>query len=574
MDPVNPTTQTAGERPKLIGVARAVYESGLLSLEKALVFQETLLVKKAKAIEDLGPEGISPYQVAKAIADIFHFPLLDLSDVDKKLVFESPISERLMREHELLGLWQRGKRLFCAMADPTQMAAISAVEFQTGLSVEPVVVEYDKLVPLVRLVRHRTDAMTRELGAEVAREEAQETREVDLAQEEVEDAPVVRFIRKILMDAIESNASDIHLEPYESFMRVRYRLDGVLHEVAEPPVALRERLAARLKILSRMDIAEKRLPQDGRIRLAMPQGEPIDFRVSSLPTLFGEKIVLRILKTDTSLLHIDRLGLEPRQKEWLLEAIGRPYGMIIVTGPTGSGKTVTLYTCLKILNQVDINISTAEDPVEIIMPGLNQVQINERAGLTFANAMRAFLRQDPDVIMVGEMRDFETADIAIKAAQTGHLVFSTLHTNDAPSSVERLRNMGVAPFNIASSLLLLVAQRLVRRLCPTCKTPQEMTKEALLANGFSEEDSQEPFTVFAPKGCHRCNQTGYKGRVAIYQMLKVTPILQEMILKNASTLELEAQSMKEEAMNLRQAGLLKVKAGVTSLAEVEGMTNI
>ncbi len=392
------------------------------------------------------------------------------------------------------------------------------------------------------------------------------------ASAEVDDAPVVRFLQKLLLDAIGEGASDLHFEPYEKFYRVRFRLDGQMREVAQPPIAIKERLSTRIKVLSRLDIAEKRVPQDGRMKLALSGQRAIDFRVSTLPTLYGEKIVMRILDASQAKMGIEALGYEPEQKQLLLDAVQRPYGMVLVTGPTGSGKTVSLYTCLNILNKPDINISTAEDPAEIQMAGINQVNVNEKAGLTFANSLRAFLRQDPDVIMVGEIRDLETADIAIKAAQTGHMVLSTLHTNDAPGTLVRLANMGVAPFNIASSIILITAQRLARKLC-ACKQPIELPKEAFIGAGFAAADLDGSWIPYKPVGCERCKGSGYKGRLGIYQVMPITESMQDMILKNASAMDIGREAQKNGVRDLRQSGLQKVKQGITSLEEVLGCTN-
>ena len=390
---------------------------------------------------------------------------------------------------------------------------------------------------------------------------------------DVEDAPVVKYIQKILLDAISAGASDIHFEPYERYYRIRYRVDGILAEVAQPPLAIKDKVASRIKVISRLDIAEKRVPQDGRMKLMLTKNKAIDFRVSTLPTLYGEKIVMRILDSSGVKLGIEALGYEPDQQKHLLDAIGRPYGMVLVTGPTGSGKTVSLYTCLNILNQPGINISTAEDPAEIQLPGVNQVNVNDKAGLTFATALRAFLRQDPDIVMVGEIRDLETADIAIKAAQTGHLVLSTLHTNDAPSTLVRMQNMGVAPFNIASSVILITAQRLGRKLCTQCKQPEDIPPEALLRAGFAEEDLDGSWQPYGPVGCDHCKGSGYKGRVGIYQVLPITDEMRQLIMRNGSAIDIADQARREGIRDLRQSGLLKVRAGITSLEEIEAVTN-
>jgi type IV pilus assembly protein PilB len=399
-----------------------------------------------------------------------------------------------------------------------------------------------------------------------------QAKQEEAASVEVDDAPVVRFLQKLLLDAITEGASDLHFEPYEKFYRVRFRVDGVLREVAQPPLAIRERLVTRIKVVSKLDISEKRVPQDGRMKLALSGQRAIDFRVSTLPTLYGEKVVMRILDPSQAKMGIDSLGYEPEQRDSLVAAISRPYGMVLVTGPTGSGKTVSLYTCLNLLNQPGVNISTAEDPVEIQLPGINQVNINDKAGLNFANAMRAFLRQDPDILMVGEIRDLETADIAIKAAQTGHMVMSTLHTNNAPATLARLLNMGVPAFNIVSSVNLITAQRLARRLC-TCKQPADLSKEALLSAGFAESDLDGSWVTYKPVGCDRCKGTGYKGRAGIYEVMPVTPPIQEIILRGGSAPEIARQAERDGVKNLRQSGLLKARQGLTSVEEVLGCTN-
>jgi type IV pilus assembly protein PilB len=440
-----------------------------------------------------------------------------------------------------------------------------------------VVVEHDKLVKLIEAssqsVAQSLDAIVGDdVDFEDLIQESPEQTKDEAASVEVDDAPVVRFLQKLLLDAITEGASDLHFEPYEKFYRIRFRVDGVLREVAQPPLAIRERLVTRIKVISKLDISEKRVPQDGRMKLALSGQRAIDFRVSTLPTLYGEKVVMRILDPSQAKMGIDALGYEPEQKQALLDAIHRPYGMVLVTGPTGSGKTVSLYTCLNILNQPGVNISTAEDPAEIQLPGINQVNVNEKAGLTFASAMRAFLRQDPDIIMVGEIRDLETADIAIKAAQTGHLVMSTLHTNDAPSTLTRLANMGVPAFNIVSSVILITAQRLARRLC-TCKQPADLSKDALLAAGYSEADLDGSWVPYKPVGCDRCKGTGYKGRVGIYEVMPITEEIQRIILKGGSSLEIAQQAQREGVKNLRQSGLLKARQGVTSVEEVLGCTN-
>jgi len=462
------------------------------------------------------------------------------------------------------------------VSDPANMQALEEVRFKTNLVIEPVVVEDDKLGSAIHKILEASGATLKDAAnlddLEVDMQEAggATTLEEDA---EVEDAPVVKYIQKILLDAIAGGASDIHFEPYERFYRIRYRVDGILHEVAQPPLAIKDKVASRIKVVSRLDIAEKRVPQDGRMKLMLSKTKAIDFRVSTLPTLYGEKIVMRILDASGVKLGIEALGYEPDQQQSLLAAIGRPYGMILVTGPTGSGKTVSLYTCLNILNQPGINISTAEDPVEIQLPGVNQVNVNDKAGLTFATALRAFLRQDPDIVMVGEVRDLETADIAIKAAQTGHLVLSTLHTNDAPTTLTRLLNMGVAPFNVASSVILITAQRLGRKLCTHCKRPEDIPPEALLRAGFSEEDLDGSWQAFAAVGCDHCGGTGYKGRIGIYEVMTISDEMRTLIMRSGNALEIADLAQREGIRNLRQSGLLKVKAGLMSLEEIEAVTN-
>jgi type IV pilus assembly protein PilB len=463
-----------------------------------------------------------------------------------------------------------------ATADPSDQRAAEKIKFATQLSVDWIIAEYDKLSKMVdATATTATEAMEEIIGGdfefdENATDTAPETSQANTA--EVEDAPVVRFLHKMLMDAFSMRASDLHFEPYEHTYRVRFRIDGQLREIASPPTAIKEKLASRIKVISRMDISEKRVPQDGRMKLKVGPDKVIDFRVSTLPTLFGEKIVIRILDPSSAKLGIDALGYDPDEKERLLKAIARPYGMILVTGPTGSGKTVSLYTCLNLLNQPGVNIATAEDPSEINLPGVNQVNVNEKAGLTFAVALKSFLRQDPDIIMVGEIRDLETADISIKAAQTGHLVLSTVHTNDAPSTLTRLRNMGIAPFNIASSVILISAQRLARRLCINCRKPAEIPNEALIDAGFNAADLDGSWKPYRPVGCSMCNM-GYKGRVGIYQVMPITEEIQRIILRDGSALDIAEQSEKEGVRSLRQAGLAKVKQGLTSLEEVLAVTN-
>ena len=514
--------------------------------------------------------------IARFVADTFGYPLLDLASFDETHIPTDAIDRKLIATHKVIPLNKRGNRLSVAIADPTNLRALDEIRFQTGLAVDPIVVEQSKLAPLVlKYSESASDALksftSEDINLDFLDEESAAKND-ETAGQEIDDAPVVKFIQKMLLDAINDGASDIHFEPYEKFYRIRFRVDGILREVATPPLAIKEKIASRIKVISRLNIAEKRVPQDGRMRLVLSKTRAIDFRVSTLPTLQGEKIVMRILDPSSATLGIEALGYEPEQKAVLMEAISRPYGMILVTGPTGSGKTVSLYTCLNILNKDGINISTAEDPAEINLPGVNQVNVDDRAGLTFPVALKAFLRQDPDIIMVGEIRDLETAEISIKAAQTGHLVLSTLHTNDAPQTLTRLMNMGVPMFNIASSVLLITAQRLARRLC-NCKKPITVPEQALLDAGYSEADLDGSWTLFGPGGCDRCKGTGYKGRVGIYQVMPISEAMQRLILSGASALDLEAQAKLEGIKNLRESGLLKVKQGMTSLDEVLSTTN-
>ena len=567
----------------LTGLARALVQQGKLRPDRAENFARKAAQGNTHFIDELlgssDVTGLTAGGIAKLAADTFGHPLLDLSSVDIEQLPRDIIDKKLITSQRVLALRKRGNRLAVAVSDPTNYAAQDQVKFQTQLALDVVVVEHDKLMKLVEAQGQSVNQTLETLaGGEDVDFGDLESIDPDAGPvedsgaAEVDDAPVVRFLQKLLLDAIGEGASDLHFEPYEKFYRVRFRVDGVLREIAQPPLAIRERLSTRIKVVSRLDISEKRVPQDGRMKLALSGQRAIDFRVSTLPTMFGEKIVMRILDPSQAKLGIDALGYEPDQKEVLLEAVQRPYGMVLVTGPTGSGKTVSLYTCLNILNQPGVNISTAEDPAEIQLAGINQVNVNEKAGLTFANALRAFLRQDPDIIMVGEIRDLETADIAIKAAQTGHMVLSTLHTNDAPATLVRLQNMGVAPFNVASSVILITAQRLARKLC-ACKQPAEISKDALVTAGFSGEDLEGNWTPYRPMGCEKCKGSGYKGRVGIYQVMPITETMQDMILRNATALEIGREAAKNGVRDLRQSGLLKVKGGTTSIDEVLGCTN-
>jgi type IV pilus assembly protein PilB len=568
----------------LTGLARALVQQGKLRPDRAENFARKAIQANTQFIDELvgsaDVTGLSPGAIAKFAADTFGHPLLDLGAVDIEQLPKDIIDKKLVGSLRVLALRKRGNRLAVAVSDPTNTHALDQIKFQTQLAIDVIVVEHDKLMRHVEAqaqsVAQALDTMSgggEEIDFGLLDEPAEISAEDAAAQADVDDAPVVRFLQKLLLDAIGEGASDLHFEPYEKFYRVRFRLDGQMREVAQPPLAIKERLSTRIKVLSRLDIAEKRVPQDGRMKLALSGQRAIDFRVSTLPTLFGEKIVMRILDASQAKLGVDALGYEPDQKQILLDCVQRPYGMVLVTGPTGSGKTVSLYTCLNILNKPDINISTAEDPAEIQLAGINQVNLNEKAGLTFASALRSFLRQDPDVIMVGEIRDLETADIAIKAAQTGHMVLSTLHTNDAPGTLVRLLNMGVAPFNIASSIILITAQRLARKLC-ACKQPYDLPKDAFIGAGFSAADVDGSWIPYKPIGCERCKGSGYKGRLGIYQVMPITETLQDMILKSATAMDIGREAQKNGVRDLRQSGLVKVKQGITSLEEVLGCTNV
>jgi len=518
--------------------------------------------------------AVSAFDLAHTLSNALALPLLDLSAVDLERLPRDIVDAKLAVQYQLVMLGRRGNRLFIGGADPTDQEAVERIKFATQLSPEWVIVEYDKLARLMEArgtsANETLEALTADDFEFDVTDDASAPEAAEVATE-VEDAPVVRFLQKMLIDAINLRASDLHFEPYEYNYRVRFRVDGELREITQPPIAIKEKLASRIKVISRLDIAEKRVPQDGRMKMKFGS-KAIDFRVSTLPTLYGEKIVIRILDPSSAKVGIEALGYEKIEKERLMTAIVRPYGMVLVTGPTGSGKTVSLYSCLNILNQPGVNISTVEDPAEINLPGVNQVNVNERAGMTFSVALKSFLRQDPDIIMVGEIRDLETADIAIKAAQTGHMVMSTLHTNDAPTTLTRLLNMGVAPFNIASSVILITAQRLARRLCENCKTPADYPREALLRAGFVAEDLDGSWKPFRAVGCSACN-SGYKGRVGLYQVMPITDAIQRIILSEGTAVDIADQARKEGVRDLRQSGLIKVRAGVTTLEEVISCTN-
>ena len=574
VDSVTKQTQTIA----LPGLGRALVIAGKLGQKAAEdIFSKAKSGRTSFIAELTGSGVVSPSDLAHTMSSAFAAPLLDLEAIDTQRLPKGLLDAKICQTYRIVVLSKRNNRLIVATADPSDQEAAEKIKFSTQMGVDWVIAEYDKLSKLVEAsTTTAAEAMESIIGDDFEFDEASAdmaTESSDAAVSEVEDAPVVKFLQKMLLDAFSMRASDLHFEPFEHTYRVRFRVDGELREIASPPVAIKEKLAARIKVISKLDISEKRVPQDGKMKLKIGPDRVIDFRVSTLPTMFGEKIVIRILDPSSAKLGIDALGYEPAEKERLLDAISRPYGMVLVTGPTGSGKTVSLYTCLNILNKPGVNIATAEDPAEITLPGVNQVSMNEKAGMTFSVALKAFLRQDPDIIMVGEIRDIETADISIKAAQTGHLVLSTLHTNDAPTTLTRMRNMGIAPFNIASSVILITAQRLARRLCPNCKTAADIPRETLLEAGFKEEDVDGSWTPYRPVGCSMCTN-GYKGRVGIYQVMPITEEIQRIFLRDGSAMEIAAQAASEGVNSLRQSGLYKVKLGMTSVEEVLGCTNV
>ena len=559
------------------GLARALAQNGLMSEYEAEALQTQAQASGVSFVEQvLIGKRMTAQQLAVFASRAFGTPLLDLASFDLDQIQKDLVDAKIAQTRRVLPLYKRSNKLYVAVSDPANLQALEEVRFKTNLVPEPIVVEDDKLGAAIAKVLESAGTTLKDMSnledMEVGLEEGSPHISIE-DESDVEDAPIVKYLQKILTDAIAAGASDVHFEPYEKYYRVRYRVDGILMEIAQPPLAIKDKVASRIKVISRLDISEKRVPQDGRMKLVLSKSKTIDFRVSTLPTLYGEKIVMRILDSAGVKLGIEALGYESDQQQAMMSAIARPYGMILVTGPTGSGKTVSLYTCLNILNQPGVNISTAEDPAEIQLSGVNQVNVNDKAGLTFAAALKAFLRQDPDIIMVGEIRDLETADIAIKAAQTGHLVLSTLHTNDAPTTLQRLLNMGVAPFNIASSVILITAQRLGRRLCGQCKKPKDIPPEALLRAGFSEEDIDGSWQPYGPIGCDHCKGTGYKGRVGIYQVMPISDEMRQVIMRNGNAIEIADQAIKEGIRDLRQSGLLKVKAGITSLEEIEAITN-
>jgi len=575
LNAVNPSADSGN----LSGIGRALVAAGDLDQKTAeLLFSKAQGNRKNFIAELVNSGAVSSLTLAHTLSKAFIAPLLDLDAVDLDALPENLLDQKICRDYGLLPIGRRNNALVIATADPSDREATEKIKFATQLSVEWVVVEFDKLMSLnaSRFTeaneRFAADFLNSDFDEKSLEVTSDAPVEGSIQDNEIDDAPVVRFLQKMLYDAFTMGASDLHFEPYEFSYRVRFRIDGELREIGAPPVSIKEKLASRIKVISRMDISERRLPQDGRMKLKMGRDRTIDFRVSTLPTLFGEKIVIRILDPNSAKMGIEALGYDTVEKERLLKAIGRPYGMVLVTGPTGSGKTVSLYTCLNLLNKPTVNIATAEDPSEINLPGVNQVNVNEKAGLTFAVALKSFLRQDPDIIMVGEIRDLETADISIKAAQTGHMVLSTLHTNDAPSTITRLRNMGVAPFNIASSVVLVTAQRLARRLCPKCKQATDIPEKTLLEAGFKPSDLDGSWRPYRAMGCANCNN-GYKGRIGIYQVMPISEGMQRIILRDGSSMDIAEQSEREGVRSLRTSGLQKVKMGLTSVEEVVAVTN-
>lgn len=561
----------------LAGLPRRLVQDGIISEEQLHKASAAARKQKVPLVAYIVNEDLADSRaIAVAASHEFGVPLLDLDAIEIDIDVIRAVDQKLINKHRVLPLVKRGHRIFLGISDPTNLQAIDDIKFQTSLRIDPVVVEQDKLEDRITKAIEAVDTSMSSLedddfdleNLDIAGDD-DDAEEVQ--RDEIEDAPVVRFVNKILLDAIKRGASDVHFEPYEKYFRVRTRLDGVLSEVAQPPVILAPKVCARLKVMSRMDIAERRVPQDGRIKMRLSKNRAIDFRVNTCPTLYGEKVVLRILDPATAKIGIEALGYEDEQKSLYLKHLAKPYGMILVTGPTGSGKTVSLYTGLGILNTEYRNISTAEDPAEINLPGVNQVNVNPKVGLTFATALKAFLRQDPDVIMVGEIRDLETADIAIKAAQTGHLVLSTLHTNDAPRTLSRLVDMGVKPYAIATSVSLIIAQRLARRLCDNCKEVTDVPREALEKEGFEPADLERGLTIFRPKGCKQCND-GYKGRIGIFQVMEVSETMGRIIMEGGNAIQLADQAVIEGVIDLRRAGLNKVKEGITSLEEVNRVT--
>ena len=565
---------TAPSNIHFSGLAKCLIQQGLLTEDTAAsALQEAQKSKQSFVSYLVNNKHADSRAIAALASAEFGVPLLDLDAIDISLIPIKLVSEKLIRQHHALPLFKRGNRLFIATSDPTNFQALDEIKFHTRLNTENILVEDDKLTKTIEAALEAADTtMVNLLDEDLDNIDVSggEDRPVEESNSDIDDAPIVRFVNKILLDSIKKGVSDIHLEPFEKKFRIRFRTDGILAEIASPPVGIANRIVSRIKVMSKMDIAERRVPQDGRIKMQLSRSRAIDFRVNTCPTLFGEKVVLRILDPTSAQIGIEKLGFEPTQQQQFLAAINKPYGMVLVTGPTGSGKTVTLYTGLNLLNSIERNISTAEDPVEITVEGINQVNVNPKAGLNFAEALRAFLRQDPDVIMVGEIRDLETASIAVKAAQTGHLVLSTLHTNDAPQTINRLVQMGIEPFNIVSAVLLIMAQRLARRLCENCKKEADFPENVLLSAGFKKEDIGT-FKVYEPVGCEHC-YNGYKGRVGIYQVLPITEKMRALILRGGNSMEMAELAKSEGINDLRASGLLKVRQGITSLEEIDRVT--
>jgi type IV pilus assembly protein PilB len=556
------------------GLTKCLIQDGLLTESAAQLHIQEAKKQKVPLISYLVSNKVVDSKTVASKASIeFGVPYFDLDAIDPRSVPVHLISEKLVRKHHVLPLYTRGKTLFVGMSDPTNFQALDDIKFLSRLNPETILVEEDKLIKMIEVALEAKDTSMRDLlDEDLDNLDISGGDDVvdDDGGPETDDAPIVRFVNKVLLDSIKKGASDIHMEVYEKIFRIRFRADGILHQIASPPVNIANRIISRIKVMSKMDIAERRVPQDGRIKMTLSKHRAIDFRVNTCPTLFGEKVVLRILDPTSAQIGIEKLGFEPEQERLFLQAIHKPYGMVLVTGPTGSGKTVTLYTGLNILNKVETNISTAEDPVEITVEGINQVNMNPKAGLTFASALRAFLRQDPDIIMVGEIRDYETAEIAVKAAQTGHLVLSTLHTNDAPQTLNRLVQMGIEPFNIVSAVNLIMAQRLARRLCEHCKKPADFPNNVLISTGFKEEELAS-LKIYSPVGCEHCTN-GYKGRVGIYQVMTLSEKMRALILEGGNAMQLAIQAQSEGINDLRASGLNKVRMGITSIEEIDRVT--
>ena len=566
---------TPSTKVTLIGLAHRLVLDGLVAESEAARLADAAEREKLPLVSYLVRKAnMNASAVALSASHEFGLPVFDLDAIERELMATRVISEQLMRKHQALPLFKRGNRLYVAISDPTNYQALDEIKFSAGLNAEPVLVEDDKLhAALEKSLENEGSAPLDDIGDEDLESlvAADDVPLDEIAGPDVDDAPVVRYVNKMLLDAINKGASDLHFEPYEKRYRIRFRIDGVLREMAAPPITLAPRMAARIKVLARLDIAERRVPQDGRIKMKISRNRSIDFRVSTCPTLHGEKIVMRALDTSARMLDVNGLGFEAQQQKIFEENLFKPYGMMLITGPTGSGKTMTLYAGLKLINRAGINISTAEDPVEILMDGVNQVNVNVKTGLTFGAVLRSFLRQDPDVILIGEVRDLETAEIAVKAAQTGHLVLATLHTNDATQTITRLMNMGIPPYNVAAALNLVMAQRLARRLCPHCKRKMDLPEAALQREGFTEEEIAAGLTIYEPVGCSMCTD-GYKGRIAIYQVMPVSQDLRRAIMREATDIELAEQAARDGVEDLHRAGLHKVRQGVTSLAEVRRIT--